>query len=295
MTTNSTQATGSANTKTVKAVKEVLKAEGAKADAPLPTLAGEAIAEAMKRFGKATVEKAAVAALTAIRDVQSGDAGIQKLEGEILLKREGNAQILFKLAKECVKLTMEGKTANLKNAADLMQVSCEFAEADTVSAYRAAHNGLEYKVRQIVPSWPVLKSDMINAMKKASINPADFPMATKVRNAYKEWKEKNPGDVDTRGAKSRATDKNGVVPAAAKADAKEIAKLSDAARNALMALTGAVQRAPAEKQPEVVAWVDELTKRIMSLTPSEEGSQDGLKAKARPIPAKVPDSNQIAQ
>lgn len=246
--------------------------------------------EAITKFGKSIFLKAAKLALGAIAKVEGGEQEVKKLEGEILLKKEGNAHVLWNLAKECVKLTAQDGKAILLDAADLMEQACAFAEEDCVARYNKAHNTSDAKMRQIVPSWPVLKANQLNAMKKAGLNPSDFAGPTKVVNAYNEWKTANPESVDNRGARPQAPEGPKELPKPVAKTAETMTKLEDTARGAIMALVAAVQTKSPKSQHRAAEMISSLIKQISALKDEEEAPR----TRTAPNPARVPESNQVA-
>src|SRR5690606_21969316 len=107
--------------------KNATQATGSIVD--LTGLEGEAqttYASGLRAFGKIPIESAIKATQKALSAVQKGEDEVRSLEGKIEEKKAGNATRLILLARECVTLTMseDGKTADLKRAADLMEGAC---------------------------------------------------------------------------------------------------------------------------------------------------------------------------
>lgn len=254
--------------------------------------ASTSAATAIEKFGRPLFLKAAFNAIGAIERVEGGEQDVKRLEGEILLKREGNASVLWNLAKECVKLTVKDGKAMLLDAAELMEAACAFAEEDCVARYNKAHNTSDAKMRQILPSWPVLKANQLNAMKKAGLNPSDFAGPTKVVNAYNEWKAANPESVDARGARPQAPEGPKELPKPVTKAAETMVKLEDTARSAIIALVAAIQTKPAKSQHRAAEMISSLIKQINAL--KDEESTEAPVTRTRPNPARVPESNQQA-
>lgn len=233
-------------------------------------VAGGTLAIPAGDFDPKLVEKAVAHAMDAWAGADENQRKIDALEGEITLRKEGIGSRLFKLAGQCVKLTMKSNTADLLSAANLMEVACKGAEDIALTKWKKDHNGAETKIRELVPSWPVMKSKMLNAMKKANIDPTTLPMVSSVETAYAQWLEKHPEAADGRGAKARSTDNVAVqVPRAVAETATKLNKLTDGARNALMALTSAVQAKPEALQPRCASLIDILIKQINALTDAD--------------------------
>jgi hypothetical protein len=221
-------------------------------------------------------EEAFAAALQALNGVQEGESKVKSLQTQINMTKDGNGQRLFELAKRCVVLTMDGKKARLTEAADLMAMSCEFAEVQTLNAWVKTHPGQEApkSIRTIVPSWPPLKGDTINAMRKGGIDPTTLVKPNDMRKAYKEWKEKNPEGVSNAGRAPQPGGRNpGGAEAAGTGGAKEhdaymtnLGKMSEASRNAIRSLVALLAGLPVSVQNEAAERIDELRLDLASLS-----------------------------
>lgn len=269
-------------------------------------------ASGLAAFGKQTFESAIKATKKALHDVQSGDEAVKTLEQKIEEKKAGNATRLIILARECVSLTMseDGKVADLIKAADLMEGACKYVETITEIDYRKANpEATEAKIRHIVPSWPALRSDFINAMRKAKLDPNSFfvadkdkgkeiPQPTAMRNAYKEWKENpdNAGELAVTGRKPRAAE-SGQTDAKTKEVAAAVAKLSDSAKSVLANLATAMEQLDDKQQKKAVELLTITLGEVRNLAAAGEDEKDekaGVQTRRRPTPARVPESNQIA-
>lgn len=262
---------------------------------PVSEAVAAELPESLKFVSQETYATAINAATDALSGVRDGDKDIVSLNGQILLKREGNGSILFRLARTCVNLTIttkkvgkkgEVKVANLQHAAILMRDACRAAEETTIAQVAKESEGKTYKIGQIAPSWPVLKSNTINAMQKAGLNPGDFVKPSDLNTAYGEWKEANPDQKSAKGAKARITDKNGTPAAKVVADAGK--KLTDGVRNSIMALVQAAQALSPSLQAEAAELIDETTKRVQALS-AEDKDEDKDAPQVRrghPIPAR---------
>ena len=267
-------------------------------------------ASGLDKFGKKEFMKAAEAAKNAIHAVQGGDKEIRRLNGEIELKREGNTAVLWRLAKECVKIATHEGTADLAKAADLMELACQYVEAVTELDFRKENpEATEAKIRHIVPSWPVLRANSINAMRKANLNPNDFPKPSGMLTAYKAWKENpaNAGQVAQTGRAPRAA-QSGQVTAEVRKVAEVVAKLTDSARSMLdniathlLQLNEKGQKHALDKiltpaYGELVNLVNGGAYAVGGEAEDAEAAKDkaaGVQTRRR-IPARVPESNQIA-
>lgn len=150
-------------------------------------------------FGKERYLSACSAAEEAIGQVRAADTIIET-------QRSGNAKLIMGVAVRCVELCTKNKRADLPLAAELMKAACRHAE-DVVVANYANETGTEQRIDAIVPSWPPMKSIVVNAMKKAGVNPGKLKDYGAVKKAYAEFTKSNPETKDTRGAKARVTDK----------------------------------------------------------------------------------------
>lgn len=243
------------------------------------------IPEALKLFGHEAYVNACKAARTVLSEVADGDLGIRKLEGEILLKREGNATKLLRLAVSCVALTKKGNKAILSNAAILFRDACREAEENFMQSYLKANPTTEsLRIQSLVPSWPVLKSDFYNAMFKAELNPEKFVKPSEFRDAYKNWKgnSTNAGEVSTRGRKEGS----GALQAGTLAPTEVVAEFSNNLKTALRTLLGTIKGMTEEQQDEAAKRITVMAKELQGLIQADASSGGRVAPKVPHIPAR---------
>lgn len=268
----------------------------------------EAAAKALSKFDRDVFEKATSMAMEALSGASENQKAIESLNTQIEQKRYGIAHKLLILAQECVKLTTVNEVANLGNAAELMLEACSFAEDAALQRFAKDHNGAETTIGKLAGSWVAIKSEVVNSMSRAGIDPAKFTAPQPLRDAYKEWKAKNPDARDNRGTRSRTTDSPGTTASSAtlpknvQESAKVLNKLSDSARGTIARLLQVIQSLPAEQQLEASNMVEDTIKEIEAKFGSTDAEDDAAADKAAGVvekgrrvnPARVPDSNQIA-
>jgi hypothetical protein len=249
------------------------------------------LGEALEKFGKEKVETAITAATDALRGFAGEEKEISALQQQIENKKAGTAVYLHNLAKQCVTLTMKGNRAMLEDAAELMRSACWFAEDTFLMEDAKAHSGVLRKLSEALPSWPPLKGDTINAMQKAHLNPHKFEGPAKLRDGYRQWKEKNPAGKSERGAKPRAETagvSTGQLPKRAVKVAENVEKLTDSARSALAALIAAIQSKPETVQNKAAGMVSALTMQVKNLKDDEaaKDAEAGIKTTSNRPPAR---------
>lgn len=242
-------------------------------------------AESLVKFGKDVYLKACKAAMTAVNKVAGVDEEIASLNSQILVKKEGNASILHKLAIQCVELTAKGKVAVLGDAAILFRDACAHAEEVTVNQFRNAHpEATDAKIRHIVPSWPVLRSDFFNAMAKAAIDPSSAAKPTEVIEAYRKWKDANAGEVGAGGRTPRAGGTRSVSTQEALASAPVSESLIQPLKTAFATLLGTAKGLTEEGQTELAD--DIMTLAGIYNQKMKDAAKDEVKTKTAPQPEK---------
>jgi len=258
------------------------------------------ISEALVRFGKDTYLKACEAAQGALGKVAGTDKEIEGLRTQINVKESGNMYTLLSLARTCVELTLKGKRAMLAEAADLMREACKFAEDNAVAEDAKLRNGTTRPIKDIVPSWPVMRSNIINAMGKAKIDPRKVAKPSAMEEGYNTWKKKNPSQVSNRGARPGNTNRQdaqgnqpSATPGLTKAEektAKTFHKLTDSARSAVGHLIQVLQTKAEAEQLRAAELISSLTKQVAALKVEEEkDAEAGIKTHRRTIPARESD------
>jgi hypothetical protein len=252
------------------------------------------IGDTVEKFGKEVQEKAIVSVRTALSTIQEGEKEVRNLQGLIERKQSGNAMALLSLASDCVRLTMKGNRAQLGDAADLMAAACSFAEDELISSDAKVNGGVKRKLNEIISSWRPLKSDMLNAMRKAHLNPLKFAdKPTEMRNAYKEFLQ-TPAGKAAASSRGRSENSNATtkvdVPARVAAAAKKMNKLTDSARSVVNHLLQVLQGKDEDSQNLCAAELETFIKiKLESLEAEEdEGSEDSasLRGRARANPVR---------
>lgn len=212
-------------------------------------------------FGK-TYFRALALANETIGEVVRADEIITKAKG-------GTARLMLDFARECVKLTMDGDKADLPKAAELLRTVCAQAEVQIIKADAKKHGWDERPLNDIAPSWPVMRTNMINGIGKAKINPIDVQNFSAIDQGYRQWKKDplNQSEKSTSGAKERATSKTGSdKPRTAAAPAvnpfaveHEVAKdLSTEFKQAMSDVCKAAARCNSNQQAEIAALLRSL-------------------------------------
>lgn len=266
----------------------------------------------LKDFGRDVFLQAAEAATKSFKDSQKPESDIDKLSKQIMIKREGISGILYKHAVKCTALTMidkdDKKVADLPKAAELMRLSCGYAEDLALEDFK--HRNPEatgVKINHIAPSWYVLKSEYIGAMRLQSLNPEDFPGGSAMVAAYREKRTADngtgaagqtaagaaaPGTSRTGGAASTATHTpapgNQLVPDGT------VGKLTDSAKSMLANLAVALCQLDEKGQAKAVDILTGAMSAIRNI--AGEAPEAGEKlTKHPPIPARESDSARVAQ
>lgn len=210
-----------------------------------------------------------------------------KAENEISKIRGGLGAVLMNLATECVKLSMKGAKANLPLAAQLMKDACAQAEQTVIAEdAKTQPKEIERPIRDIVPSWPTMRTDAIKALEN-KVNPVKFDNFTQVRATYKKLLEANATtdksnkgrkrgakETGTHGIKTNAAAAKVLKEAGVRTGAEDesdsgvgrggdVSKLSDKAKAASADLIRAIAKVPKTLQDmEVLNWISGLTAKI---------------------------------
>lgn len=241
------------------------------------------IPEALKLFGKDKYLAACAEASEALKSVGDVDGEIRSFEAQILLKREGNAAKLKRLAVRCVELTQKGKRAMLENAAILFRDACSEAEESFMAAFIKAHpEANEAKIRDVVPSWPVLRGNTYNAMLKAHLDPRKFEKPSGLTQAYAEWKANpnNAGEKDKRGRKE-GTDKTGSKKESNKA-AELLQSMIPEVKDAMRTLGGTIAGLNKSQQKRAATALAKLNTEILGWITKDDTDKTVTATQKRP-------------
>lgn len=224
------------------------------------------------------------AAKEALTGYSVGQKEIDTLQTQIQLKRQGNSQKVFALARFCVEQTMHKGKADLRKAGIVMRDACEAAEADTMAQWNKSHPGQVVKhIRQVVASWPPLKTYVVQSMLKAGLDPRDFENASKLKEAYAKHLEAHPETADARGARPRATDTNTANSRDGKVITGHVENIDATPRHQIALLVKAVEALPtAELQKESAALIAKCIAEIGALKVKDEGTERRAPAPRNP-------------
>ncbi len=287
-------ATAKASTDTTKKTPAAIASSTVSDVETKPSKQQTRIMDVVKAVGSEAYQKAFNLAEKALSAALDNDSEIAKLNSLIEVKRAGNTTVLLDLARECVRLTVKGKTARLKLAADLFRVCTEQAEMRASDAFYKAHpERKDEPFSKIAGSWFSIKSDFARGMENG-LNPEKHADGTAFRNAWGAYKKEHPEAVSARGSSQQAKSAEQAPSKQLKASAEKAAKeMSPEMKAALTTLMTVLMGIDAEDEPEAIERLNACSSDIRELSVARAELVDeaeGVKTRRAPAPARERDT-----